>query len=72
MGVQSCRCHGAGGDAGVHTVSLTHTYTLHAVVLIIQVALRGNGCAELWPACLQAVLYTDPTVCRWERYLKAP
>lgn len=29
-----------------------------------QVALRGNGCAELWPACLQAVLNTAPTPCR--------
>lgn len=41
--------------------ALTHT---RCVLFISQVALRGNGCGELWPACLRAVLSTDPALCR--------
>lgn len=42
----------------------THSHTQTLLCSFSQVALRGNGCAELWPACLQAVLNTAPTPCR--------
>lgn len=36
------------GEGGAFSLSHTHT---HTVMFISQVALRGNGCAELWPVC---------------------
>lgn len=44
---------------------LTHTHThVHIVMFISQVAVRGNGCAELRPVCRLYCAHTPQLTCR--------